>query len=213
MAPADLGELLADPGTWAELSAILALVVTARRYPYPPLAALLAGACWILFLDLAPVFFGHAVSWNQRALITAATGALAIVIGFALEPRARGEIASWLYAAGLLAVCALMTISSTSTAAVALRLPIWAALLALAPVTGRRVFALFGALAMAYDLGRLAALALGGPALVAVAGAIALATASGAAAYAGVERRLGAWLRDALPETLVAFVTGARLED
>jgi hypothetical protein len=207
-APADIGELLLDPGVWVDASAILAFAFTARRYHYPPFAALLAAACWMLAMDVAPLFFLRAVAWSQRAIISGVMGAIAIVLGFALQRGGRREFVSWLQAVGLVALSVgFTTLPSESPAALALRIPIWAALVALAPLTGRPIFAVFGALSMASDLGELGALRLGRPALVAAAAAIALATATGAAAYAVVERRLDRLLHRALPETLLAFVS------
>jgi hypothetical protein len=205
--PHDLGELVRDPRVLVDVAAMAALAVALWRFHFRPLVALLTGAAWLFAMDVAPLVFGDAIRWSQRALVTAVLGASTIALGVAVDRHTREDFARWLYGAGLLAFCgALVTFDTASRAAFLLQGGLEIALVAVALLLRRRMFAVFGGLALSSSAGRAAAEVLTGPALLAFALAIAIATVAGAAAYVRVERRVGDLLRARLPPALRRLV-------
>jgi hypothetical protein len=205
--PQDLSALLAGPAFLSSAAAVLAFAAAAWRFPYPPLAALLALSGWIVAMDAAPVAFGAAISWEQRAIVSVLVGTTVLSLALAFDRRLLREFAGWLYRAGAAALAfGLVTVAPSGAAAALLHLALQAALVALGLLVRRRALVVAGALALAVDGGRLAATQASGASLVAFAVAVGLAALAGGASYPWLERRLGGALRSALPRALAGLL-------
>lgn len=201
--PRGLGALLREPAFTIDLAALLALALSAWRFPFPPVAALVTGAAWLIAMDLAPFAFDSATTWNERALLSAAIGPCAIVAGLLVERRARGDYSGWFYAAGVVALHGgLMPIQPSSHAAMLLLPFVEASLVATGLILGRRIFAVLGALGFAGAAGEVLRQRVDRRALLACEVGVALAVLAGAVGYLRYEGRLAGRLRRLIPRAL-----------
>jgi hypothetical protein len=132
---------------WMELETILAALLAMRFVRFPFLSAPLAFTLWYMSMDLAPILFGKALDWNGRAEVSAAVGAVMLLVGYLVDRRTRADFAFWLYLFGMFAFWGGMSsMSSDSELNKFVYFLINLALIGIGPLLGRRVFVVFGAL-------------------------------------------------------------------
>jgi hypothetical protein len=185
----------------AILAAVVAAALAIRAYRLPFLSAVLVATLWFLAIDVAPVIFGPSPAWDQRALLSAAVGLLAIGAGVALDGRTRRDHSFWIYLAGLVALCGALA-SARSTSSVAIGGVVNGALVASSLLLRRRTFAVFGAFGLADVGGRLAMDGLVEAAVPAAVALLGVAAAAGAVAYRRFECAWSGALRASFPEPL-----------
>ncbi len=192
-APATLAGFLGSRMLPGIVAAIAAALVGLRAFGSPILAAVLVAAVWFGVMVGAPVVFGSAPTWTQRATLSALLGVVALGAGLALDGRTRRDVAFWLYLSGLVAFWGgLATSHSETRLALLLGAAVNASLVFVAILLRRRVFAIFGGVGLAGVLGRVADAELADPVVPFVFAAIALGLVAGAAVY---HRRAPAWER------------------
>lgn len=158
-----------DPGTyrdfhayirsgwlWMELETILAGLIALRFVRFPFLTAPVAFIFWYMSMDLAPLLFGEDLSWSERGFISAAVGALMLLVGYLIDRRTREDFAYWLYLFGLLAFSGgLSSVHSDSQLGKLAFALIHLGMIVVAVLIDRRVFLVFGALGVFGYLGYL----------------------------------------------------------
>ncbi|MDH3659890.1 MAG: hypothetical protein OEU92_07660 [Alphaproteobacteria bacterium] len=148
-------------GSWLpmEIATIAAGLVAMAFYRFPFLVAPIAVALWFMSMDLVPWFFG--VDWNsfdQRRIVSIWFGLAMLVVAWVVDMRARQDHAFWLHLFGLLAFWGGLNISeSDSHFEKAIYCLINVLLLAAALFLQRRLYAVCGAIGIAFYLGDLAA--------------------------------------------------------
>jgi hypothetical protein len=153
--PVDLDHLVASPAFAPAVAWIVAVVIALALTGAPVLAAALVAAVWIAALVAAPVAFGPGTTWTQRGLVSAGVGYVALFVGAVLDRRTRRDHSAWLYLAGLVVFWGgLISIRGGNTSiAVGILGNLVLVLAALA--LRRRIFAVFGAIGAAADIGHL----------------------------------------------------------
>ena len=145
-------------GGWfaMEVATVLAGAIALHFFRFPFLTAPIAFVFWYMSMDLAPLLFGVSVSWNQRAEVSAALGALMLAAAFAIDRRTEQDFSFWLYLFGLAALWGgLSSMESTSQARKLIYLFINLGLMGTSVVLNRRVFMVFGALGVMGYIGQL----------------------------------------------------------
>jgi hypothetical protein len=173
------------------IAAVVAAALGLRLFSTPAMAAALCASVWFALMLAAPLAFGPSPSWDQRALLSALGGVVAMGTGVSLDGRTRYDHSFWLYLAGLAAFCGgVGTMEAESGLSQLLLGSVNAALVLVALALRRRAFALFGAVGVAGVLGHAADGALEPVAVPFAIAAIAAAAAAGAIAY---RRMAPAW--------------------
>lgn len=209
--PTTLLGWLTGPWFLVQVVAALSAGLALRAYRIPFLAAPLAASAWLAAQDAAPLLFGPAPDWAQRALLSALTGAAFLATGVAVDGRTRGDVARWLYLAGLVALTGgLVTWTGASDLSLALVALLHAGLVGLSLVLGRRSFAVAGVLGLAAATGRLADDLLETVPLQLTLVALALATLAFGALYLRHADRLAERLAARLPRALRRVVPARR---
>jgi hypothetical protein len=144
-----------------ELATLAAAAVALWRWRLPFLLMPLAVTLWYMSMDLTPFLFGRDdPTWVLRKVVSLWFGLGVLVLAFAVDLRTRrerGDYAFWLYLFGMLAFwCGLSFMGSDSERARLGYLVINLLLVAVGALLQRRVFAVFGALGVAFYLGHLA---------------------------------------------------------
>jgi hypothetical protein len=147
-------------GSWApvEIATIAAGLVALRFYRFPLLVAPVAVALWALSMDIAPWILGDpSPSWRLRKVVSVWFGVGTVIIGWAVDLRARGDFAFWLHLFGVLAFWGGTTaLDSHSEIAKFIYCLINIGLVGLGLFLQRRAYALFGGLGIALYLHHLA---------------------------------------------------------
>lgn len=151
---------------WRWLMMELATLATGTlmlwRHRLPFLVMPLAVTLWYLGMDLTPLLFDSrdpALTWELRKLVSLLFGAAMLTLAFWVDLRTRHDLdyAFWLYLFGLLSFWGgLSLLKSDSELGRLGYFCINLLLILLAPLLGRRVFAVFGGLGAAGYLGHLA---------------------------------------------------------
>jgi len=149
-------------GSWLPMEAatVAAGLIALRFYPFPFIAAVIAGALWFMSMDLTPWLVGHAdATWAARRQVSTVFGLA--VLGTAwfvdLKRDPKQDFAFWLHLCGLLAFWGGLTFSdSSSEVAKAVYCLINVGLILLSVFLMRRPYALFGAIGISIYLGHLA---------------------------------------------------------
>jgi len=211
--PPTLVDWLAGPWFPVQAATALAAGLARRTFRIPFLSGVLGAVAWFVAQDAAPLIFGPAPSWSQRAFQSSLAGLVLIAAGLAVDRRARRDHAFWLYLPGLVAFSGgLVTWQAESDVSVALVAAIHLLLVPAALLLERPLFAAVGALGAAAAAGRLADDLLDGRVLsFALAGLALLLVGLGlcfhawsAAATAWLAPRLPPWLRRLLPPGVAA---------
>jgi len=132
------------------------IALTAVRFPF--LVMPVAVALWFLSMDLAHWVTGGGVGeWEHARQISMVFGLAVLVLAWAIDVRARKDYAFWLHLFGLMAFWGgLTSLDSDSEVGKALYALINVGLIALSVFLGRRAYAVFGVLGVAFYLGHLA---------------------------------------------------------
>lgn len=195
----DLASWAMSHGFLPAVAGVVAAVAAIRLRPAPFLSSVLVAALWFLLMDGAPVLFGPALAWSDRAALSALLGVLVLGAGLGADGGRHRDHAFWLYLAGLVAFWGgITTYHFTSGLSLAFGGFVNAGLLFLALALRRRVFAVFGGLGLAGVLGQ-AAEALVDPLVPFVLAAIVLAIAAGTASYSRIEPPMARAVRRRLP--------------
>jgi hypothetical protein len=205
--PATLGEWVAGPWFPVQAAAALAAGLALHRFGIPFLASPLAAAAWCAAQDTAPLLFGRAPSWPQRAMVSALSGLVFLAAGMAVDRRTRGDVAFWLYLPGLLALGGgLATWTGASDGLLLLFILLDAGLVVAALLLDRRSFAVVGALGLAASVGRLADDLLDPAVLTAAMAAVALGLVGLGLLFHLHQRRLELLLLARLPGPLARLL-------
>jgi hypothetical protein len=148
-------------GSWIfmEIATIAGGLIALRFYRFPFIVFLMAFALWFLSMDIVPWITGSPFgNWETSRRVSVGFGLAIIVAAVVVNLWQRsGDFAFWLYLFGVMTFWGGITASSDGT-------PIDKALycamnfgfLLLAAFLGRRVFAVFGTIGIAFYLGDLA---------------------------------------------------------
>lgn len=148
-------------GSWVpmEIVTLIAALVAVRAYPFGFIAMVAAGALWFLSMDLTPWFGGEAdFDWALRHKVSMWFGLGLILVSWGFDLRQkRADYAFWLHLAAIAAFWGGLTLQySESELAKFLYCLINVGLIGLAIFLSRRVYAVFGAIGVAFYLGHLA---------------------------------------------------------
>lgn len=149
---------------YMDVATIVAGAVALRFFPFPFIAAIMAGALWFLSMDLTP-WVAYALTgspdftWSLRDDVSMYFGLALIVVAWMLDLRRwqAGDFAFWLHFAGVLAFwCTLSVQDSDNGYLKMVYCLINVGMILLAVFLGRRIYAVFGAIGVSLYLGYLA---------------------------------------------------------
>lgn len=209
--PTSVVDLVVGPWFPVQVAMVAAAALALRAFRIPFLVTPIVAAAWLAVQDAAPILFGGAPAWAQRALLSAICGVVILALGVAFDRRERGDAASWLYLQGLVALTGgLVTWTGASTVSLLLVALIHAGLVLASLLLGRRTFAVAGALGLAGAAGRLA-----DDLLTAAAATVAFAAVAFALVGLGLlfhlhRARLAAALRARAPRQLLRLLPPER---
>jgi hypothetical protein len=87
-----------------EIETLIAGLLAIKFVRFPFLTAPIAFTLWYMSMDLAPMFFTTEYpTTNERALVSAAVGALTLVFAYVIDRRTKEDFAFWLYLFGMMA--------------------------------------------------------------------------------------------------------------
>ena len=149
---------------YMDIGTVLAGVLALRYFPFPFIAAIMAGALWFLSMDLVPwvayvLFKTQDFTWSMRDAVSMWLGVTLIVAAWGLDLKRwrAGDFAFWLHLAGVICFwCSLSAHSSDNGFLKFVYFLINVAMVILAVFLGRRVYAVFGAFGISLYLGYLA---------------------------------------------------------
>jgi len=156
-----------------ELATLAVGSVMLWRYRLPFLVMPVAGTLWYMSMDLAPLLHDYLYGadpaaagwvssqalWRLRQLVSVGFGLIVVCVALLVDMRSDGkrDFAFWLYLAGVAAFWGgLSSMESGSEVGKMVYCAINIAMLFIGAALGRRVFAVFGALGVAFYLGHLA---------------------------------------------------------
>jgi hypothetical protein len=130
------------------------------RYRLPFMLMPIAVTLWYMSMDLVPFLFGDArpYNWELYKVVSLYFGLAMTLLAFWVDLRSRAsrDYAFWLYLFGVLTFwCGLSLMNSTSELSKLAYCGINVLLILIGAVLGRRVFAVFGGLGLAFYLGHL----------------------------------------------------------
>lgn len=148
-------------GGWIfmEIAAIAAAAIALRFYRFPFIVLIAAIALWFMSMDIVPWLAGKPSSdWELARKVSIWFGLGIIAVAVLVNARQRsGDYAFWLYLFGVMTFWGGISATSGGTALdKALYCGLNVAFLGLAVFLGRRVFAVFGTIGIAFYLGDLA---------------------------------------------------------
>lgn len=141
-----------------EIATLASTVLALRFHRFGFLAMVAAVTLWFLSMDIAVWIADPRSDWETRRAISLWFGLCLIAFAWAIDLRqSRADYAFWLHLAGVATFWGALTAHhSTSEAARALYALLNVGLVALSVFLSRRVYALFGAIGLAFYLGHLA---------------------------------------------------------
>ena len=148
-------------GSWIfmEIGTIAGAVIALRYYRFPFIVFIMAFALWFMSMDIVPWITGSPTgNWETSRRISVGFGLGIIALAVIVNMRQRsGDFAFWLYLFGVMTFWGGITASSYGTPVdKALYCAMNFGFLLLAAFLGRRVFAVFGTIGIAFYLGDLA---------------------------------------------------------
>ena len=149
---------------YMDLGTILAGVLALRFFPFPFIAAIMAGALWFLSMDLTPwvayaLFKTQEFTWGMRDTVSMWFGIALIIVAWWLDLRRwrAGDFAFWLHLAGVVCFWGSLSLHDSDNGFLKfVYCLINVAMVMLAVFLGRRVYAVFGAIGISIYLGYLA---------------------------------------------------------
>ena len=142
-----------------EFATLAAGAVMLWRYRFPFMVMPIAVTLWYMSMDLAPFLYGpDYFNWDIRKWVSLWFGLATIGFAFLVDLRSRDsrDYAFWLYLFGVLAFWGgLSLMKSDSELNKAIYCGINVAMILTGAILGRRVFAVFGGLGVAFYLGHL----------------------------------------------------------
>jgi hypothetical protein len=145
-------------GSWIfmEMATVLAGTIALRFYRVPFIVAIISVALWFMSMDLAPWIANAAhADFETRRRVSVWFGLAILAVAWTVDYRSRsGDFAFWLHLFGLMAFWGGITASSGGD--LALYCMFNAGLLAIAVITMRRAYAVFGTFGITLYLGYLA---------------------------------------------------------
>jgi hypothetical protein len=160
----DFFEWLNASWVYMDVATIVAGAIALRYFPFPFIAAIMAGALWFLSMDLTP-WIAYALqgdtgfTWSLREKVSMYFGLAVILAAWALDLKRwqAGDFAFWLHLAGVLCFWGGLTAQDSDNELLKLvYCLINVGLVVLAVFLGRRIYAVFGALGISFYLGYLA---------------------------------------------------------
>jgi hypothetical protein len=148
-------------GSWIfmEIATIAGALIALRFYRFPFIVFIMAVALWFLSMDIVPWITGSQFSnWETSRRVSVGFGLAIIAAAIVVNMRQRsGDFAFWLYLFGVMTFWGGITASSGGTAVdKALYCAMNFGFLLISAFLGRRVFAIFGTIGIAFYLGDLA---------------------------------------------------------
>jgi MFS family permease len=142
-----------------ELGTLAAGAIMLWRYRFPFMVMPIAVTLWYMSMDLAPFLYGpDYFNWDIRKWVSLWFGLATIAFAFLVDLRSRTsrDYAFWLYLFGVLAFWGgLSLMKSDSELNKAIYCGINVVMILTGAILGRRVFAIFGGLGVAFYLGHL----------------------------------------------------------
>jgi hypothetical protein len=160
----DFFEWLNASWIYMDLATIAAGAIALRYFPFPFIAAIMAGALWFLSMDLVPwIALGLQGStdftWSLREQVSMYFGLALILVAWAIDLKRwqAGDFAFWLHLAGAVGFWGSLTAQDSDSEILKLvYCLINIGLVLLAVFLGRRIYAVLGALGISFYLGYLA---------------------------------------------------------
>lgn len=148
-------------GSWLamEIATLVAALIAVRFYPFGFIAMVAAVALWFLSMDLAPWIGGtQDFDWALRRTVSLWFGLALILVSWVVDLRqSRADYAFWLHLAAIAAFWGGLTLQdSDSELGKFAYCLINVGLIGLAIFLTRKVYAVFGAMGIAFYLGHLA---------------------------------------------------------
>jgi hypothetical protein len=148
-------------GSWVfmEIAAVAAAALALHFYRFPFIVFIAAFALWFLSMDIAPwITDAKLGDWEVSRKVSIWFGLGILIVAVIVNARQRtGDFAFWLYLFGVMTFWGGITATSNGTALdKALYCAMNVGFLFLAVFLGRRVFAVFGTIGIAFYLGDLA---------------------------------------------------------
>ena len=148
-------------GSWIfmELATIAGGIIALRFYRFPFIVFIIAFALWFMSMDIVPWITGSPTgNWETSRRVSVWFGLGIMLAAVIINMRQRsGDFAFWLYLFGVMTFWGGITASSDGTAVdKALYCVMNVGFLLLSAFLGRRVFAVFGTIGIAFYLGDLA---------------------------------------------------------
>lgn len=150
---------------YMDVATVIGGVIALRFFPFPFIAAIMAGALWFLSMDLTP-WVGYALhgntefTWGLRESVSMYFGLALIIVAWMVDLKhwRAGDFAFWLHLAGVAAFWGGLTSQDSDNELLKLvYCLINVGMVVLAVFLGRRIYAVFGALGISFYLGYLAA--------------------------------------------------------
>jgi hypothetical protein len=148
-------------GSWIfmEIATIAGALVALRFYRFPFIVFIMAFALWFMSMDIVPWITGSPFgNWETSRRVSVGFGLAIIAAAVIVNMRQRtGDFAFWLYLFGVMTFWGGITASSYGTPVdKALYCALNFGFLLISAFLGRRVFAIFGTVGIAFYLGDLA---------------------------------------------------------
>jgi hypothetical protein len=147
-------------GSWIfmEVAAIVAALIALRFYPFPFIVVIIAIALWFMSMDLVPWIAGKpGADWELARQVSIWFGLAMLAAGWIADASRKGGFGFWLHLFGLIAFWGAVSFTSGGTALEkALYCAMNVALLFASVFLGRRAYAVFGVMGIAFYLGDLA---------------------------------------------------------
>jgi len=164
MSYGDFFEWLNASWVYMDVATIVAGAVALRFFPFPFIAAVMAGALWFLSMDLTPwvalALHGSTdFTWGLREKVSMYFGLAVILVAWSIDLKRwqAGDFAFWLHFAGVIAFWGGLTSQDSDNELLKfVYCLINVGMVVLAVFLGRRIYAVFGALGISFYLGYLA---------------------------------------------------------
>jgi hypothetical protein len=160
----DFFEWLNASWVYMDVATILAGIVALRYFPFPFIAAIMAGALWFLSMDLVPwvaiaLTGSQEFTWELRETVSMYFGLALILVAWALDLKRwqAGDFAFWLHLFGVICFWGSLSLHDSDNGYLKLvYCLINVAMIGLGVFLGRRIYAVFGAFGISLYLGYLA---------------------------------------------------------